>query len=395
MTSRDRPDWIVCLGGQDWWYHSHGYFGIQVMKRFSQRVPVLFVCSIGMRMPSLRRDKLFWTRVKRKLRSVSRMLQQVDPNFYVYSPLPLPLYQQRWGRALNTAILRAQLRAVYLRLGIRAPLVWVNTPTAWPVVAPFPKRGLVYQRTDDYAAYDFDNFNADYIRLIDEELLHKADFVLHVSDELHQEAKSKTTRSLLLPQGVDERFFDCSDPPPSDLDPIARPIIGYVGGMDRHKFDTPLVVQVVRSLPDCSFVFVGAPSPNVDALRDLPNAHFLGLKKHEEIPSYVHGFDVCMVPTAQTEWGMKCRPLKLMEYLAAGKPVVATPTPASTEFADSAFISDDAASWVDAIRRFTHPEAAATTPAASRLTPWNSLADRIWTDLLAANLVGIRSDPPS
>ena len=158
MQTYNRDNWIVCLGGQDWWYHSHADFGIQVMKQFSQRAPVLFVCSIGMRMPSFRRDALFWSRIKRKLKSVSRMLQRITPQLYVYSPLPLPLYQQRWGRALNSLILRTQLRAVYQRLRIHAPLVWVNTPTAWPVIASLSKRGLVYQRTDDYAAYDFDNW---------------------------------------------------------------------------------------------------------------------------------------------------------------------------------------------------------------------------------------------
>ena len=51
----DKRDWLVCFGGEDWWYHSHGHFDIQVMKQLSQRNRVLYVSSIGMRMPSLRR----------------------------------------------------------------------------------------------------------------------------------------------------------------------------------------------------------------------------------------------------------------------------------------------------------------------------------------------------
>jgi glycosyltransferase involved in cell wall biosynthesis len=391
MANRDVANWIVCLGGEDWWYHSHAHFDIQVMKRFAEKVRVLYVCSIGMRMPSLRRDALFWTRVNRKLKSVSRMLRRIKPQLYVYSPLPIPLYQHSFGRALNAVVLRTQLRAVYLRLGIRSPLVWVNTPTAWPVVAPLPKRALVYQRTDDYRAYDFPNFNADYVRSIDDELVRIGDIVLHVSDELHQEAQGITTRSVLLPQGVDERFFDCRAPQPLDLASIPRPIIGYIGGMDRHKFDTPLVVEVARALPTCSFVLVGAPNPNVDALRELPNVHFLGVKRHEEIPAYVHGFDVCMLPTARTDWGVKCRPLKLLEYLAAGKPIVATPTPASSSYADVAFIAGDVSSWVAAIQGIIHDEAGLPKPAlavANRLTTWNTLANELWAELEAAGLVG-------
>ncbi len=390
METPNRGNWIVCLGGEDWWYHSHAHFDIQIMKCLSEQIPVLYVCSIGMRMPSLRRDKLFLTRIKRKLKSVSRLLQRISPQLYVYSPLPIPLYQQRLGRAMNTLVLRTQLRAVYQRLGIKNPLVWVNTPTAWPVMEVLPRRGLVYQRTDDYAAYDFDNFNADYVRLIDDKLIRLADLVVHVSDELHREALKITTHSILLPQGVDETFFDFNGLPPADLRMIARPIIGYVGGMDRHKFDTLLVTQVARNLPDCSFVLVGPPDPNVDALRDLPNVHFLGVKRHGEIPAYVHSFDVCMLPTAQTEWGLKCRPLKLMEYLAAAKPVVATPTPASVSFAQAVYVAGDTSSWIDTIQRITEPESVDGAPAqlpAHRLKPWGALADKLLKQLRAANII--------
>lgn len=390
MESDKQKNWIVCLGGEDWWYHSHAHFDIQVMKSLSERISVLYVCSIGMRMPSIRRDKMFWFRIKRKLGSVSKVLQQVKPHFYVYSPLPLPFYQNQWGRALNTMVLRIQLFAVYKRLGISTPLVWVNTPTAWPVLKNRPRRGLVYQRTDDYAAYDFDNFNADYVRLVDDRLLRAADLVIHVSDELHHEASKITSRSLLLPQGVDERFFNFNGLPPADLSTIARPIIGYVGGMDSHKFDTPLVAEVIRELPDCSFVFVGTPHPNVDELHDLPNVHFLGVKSHDEIPAYVHNFDVCMLPTAQTEWGLKCRPIKLMEYLAAAKPVVATPTPASAGFAENVYIAGNASSWVEAIRRILAADKGAivsTLSPATQLKPWSVLADQIWRNLRDKKLI--------
>lgn len=360
------------------------------MKRLSVRVPVLYVNSIGMRMPSIRKDALFWKRIRRKLTSVARALQRVTPTLYAYSPLPLPLYQYNWGRALNAFILRAQLRVVYQRLGIRNPLVWVNTPTAWPVIATLPNRGVVYQRTDDYAAYDFENFNADYVREVDDELVRTANLILHVSEELHNQATIKTKHSLLLPQGVDEQFFAPISPPPEDLERIDKPIIGYVGGMDRHKFNTKLVAEVAQRLPDCSFVLVGMPNPNVESLHNLPNVYFLGVKRHDEIPAYVHGFDTCMLPTALTEWGLKCRPLKLMEYLAANKPVVATPTPASAQFSQTVFIADNAASWVEMIKLISSGKSSSATlpiPVNHRLTTWNAITDQLWARLQADSLL--------
>lgn len=390
MEEENNKNWIVCLGGEDWWYHSHAHFDIQVMKCLSERTPVLYVCSIGMRMPSLTKDKMFWTRVKRKLKSVSHTLQQITPQLYVFSPLPLPLYQSSIGRRLNAILLRLQLRMVYKRLGIKAPLIWVNTPTGWPVIESWPHCGLVYQRTDDYAAYDFDNFNADYIRKIDNQLLCEANLSIHVSDELHAQAQSVTPNSILVPQGVDNRFFNFQGPSPSDLDSLPGPVIGYVGGMDSHKFDTRLVAEVVRNLPDYSFALIGAPSPNVDELKDFPNVHFLGIKTHDEIPAYIHNFDICMLPTAQTEWGLKCRPLKLMEYLAASKPVVATPTPASAPFASTVKIGGDADAWVGAIKQITAEQTTALSNKVNDQLPlksWTSLADDLWHELLSKNVI--------
>ncbi|MEN8141423.1 MAG: glycosyltransferase [Thermodesulfobacteriota bacterium] len=361
-----------------------------MMKCLSKKMPVLYICSIGMRMPSLRRDTIFWTRIRRKLASVAHLLRQVDRQLHVYSPLPLPLYQSAWGRRLNSIILRLQLQAVYLRLGIKKPLVWINTPTAWPVIAPLPRRGLIYQRTDDYAAYDFDNFNSDYVRQVDNQLLGNADQVIHVSDELHQDAMKKGANSMLMPQGVDPRFFSHNGPMPDDLKTLPRPIIGYVGGMDHHKFDTPLVAEVARELPDYSIALIGPDNPNVAELHELANVHFLGSKSHAEIPAYTHNFDICLLPTAQSEWGLKCRPLKLMEYLAAGRPVVATPTPASSPFAEEIAIGADAQAWVSAITEILAQPSSHTHCAIGhnpKLQAWDDLAQKFYQQLQASKLI--------
>lgn len=383
-----RHNWIVCFGGEDWWYHSHAHFDIQVMKQLSERTSILYVCSIGMRMPSIRKDAMFWKRINRKLRSVSRALKEVKPTLYVYSPLPIPLYQQNWGRTLNAVVLRTQLRIIYSKLGINNPLVWINTPTAWPVIKPMKNSGLIYQRTDDYAAYDFDNFNSEYVRSIDNELLTESDLILHVSEELQNEASKLTNRSMLLPQGVDNRFFDHNQFAPEDTKNIKRPIIGYIGGMDRHKFNTKLVSEVAAQLPECSFVLIGIPNPNVEILNNQSNVYFLGVKNHDEIPAYVNSFDMCMLPTAQTEWGLKCRPLKLMEYLASSKPVLATPTPASKEFSQHVFISDEPVAWVNEIKRFQKLGENMQKPEAQslNLTTWSDIANIIWDRMSENNL---------
>jgi glycosyltransferase involved in cell wall biosynthesis len=385
----DRPHagrpWIVCIGGEDWWYHSHAHFDIQVMKRMSARSPVLYVCSIGMRMPSLRRDAQFWNRIRNKLTSVSHALRRVQPDLWVYSPLPLPLYQHPWGRAANQAILGVQMRAAFKRLGIRKPLFWINTPTGWPVVRGFGRRGLVYQRTDEYAEYTFDNFNHDYVRAIDHELLQASDLVVHVDQAMHARARWQVRSALLLEQGVDERLFENRKPahPPDDMPPVRGPVIGYIGNLEPHKFDAELVRATAAQLPDCCFVIIGPYHQNADVLRGLPNVHFLGSKSHDSVLDYVKWFDVCMLPTARTQWGLHCKPIKLMEYLAADRPVVATRTPAAAQFQDSVHIADRPDDWVRAIHEILRKGNRTAGPARDRVArcTWNRQVEQIWSAL--------------
>ncbi len=386
----ERRDWVVCLGGEDWWYHTHAHFDIQVMKRLAHRCRVLYVCSTGMRMPSLSRDAMFWTRIRSKLVSFTKALRRVREGFYVYSPLTVPAYHYPQCRAINRALLAGQFALVFSRLDIQRPLFWVNTPTTWPAATRFARRGVVYQRTDDYAEYDFDNLDADYVRGLDRGLLASADLVLHVSEELHASASKVTRSAMLLEQGVDERFLERPAPMrvPLDLADVPRPVVGYVGTMESYKFDAALVGSAAKALPDHSFVLVGPPHATAGSLRALSNVHFLGAKTHDEIPDYVRAFDVCMLPTARTEWGMRARPLKLMEYLMAGRPVIATRTPASQDFADVLTIADEPEQWARLIPQLMIPSPQRTEAGLTRVRDcsWARQVERIWEALRVRGL---------
>src|SRR5262245_25788746 len=118
-------DSVVCFAGVDWWYHNRGHYDMQMMRLFSRYVPILFVNSIGMRMPPLSEGSVVFTRVRRKLRSIRRGIVQVQKGFHVYSPLYAP---GRIGRMLSTPLLRWQIQTAMRRLGFRRPLIWVAVP---------------------------------------------------------------------------------------------------------------------------------------------------------------------------------------------------------------------------------------------------------------------------
>jgi hypothetical protein len=87
MSPRPEPrpfDGIVCMGGQDWWYHNRGHFDTQILRRLARRWPVLFVNSIAVRMPSVTGDKMFVERIQRKLKSLARGVVNVENKFWVF-----------------------------------------------------------------------------------------------------------------------------------------------------------------------------------------------------------------------------------------------------------------------------------------------------------------------
>ena len=119
-SGHDGPGWI-CFSAQDWWYHNRAHSDFQLMRRVAQRRPVLFVNSIGMRMPVPGRSTQFTRRILRKARSVLRFLRQPlpdTPGFHVLTPVILPFYGSSTLRAVNAWLVREQVRLVAKRLGI-------------------------------------------------------------------------------------------------------------------------------------------------------------------------------------------------------------------------------------------------------------------------------------
>ncbi|MDP3685374.1 MAG: glycosyltransferase, partial [bacterium] len=121
---------------------------------------------------------------------------------------------------------------------------------------------------------------------------------------------------------------------PQDIAHIPHPRIGTVGALDAYKVDIELLEAIAREHPDWHLVLVGpvdysetGDAENVRKLGQLPNVHFLGPKPREEVPAYVHAFDVAIIPYRESPYNAASFPLKFWEFLATGKPVVASGLP--------------------------------------------------------------------
>lgn len=341
-------DGVICFGDSDWWYHNRGHYDMRMMYELNQRVPVLYVNSIGVRMPSVKEGSVFLKRILRKLRSMGRGFVPVREDFGVFSPVTLP---GGMGGFLLDALLAFQVRRAARKMGICRPLVWVACPAAARAAERVRRVGLVYQRTDAYEKYP----GADREAVIrwDRHMKEQADLTLFCSTLLFEAEKEHCRNARLIDHGVNFELFaaagSASHPEPADMKSLPRPRVGFVGSIDDHTFDVELFLEVAGRLPEYCFVLVGGCSLPDDWC-GLPNVVLLGKRPHEQVPDYMGACNVLIMPWLQNEWIRACNPVKLKEYLAVGKPVVSRPFHELRRYDGAAAVAEDAASFAAAIR---------------------------------------------
>lgn len=185
-------------------------------------------------------------------------------------------------------------------------------------------------------------------------IIAKADVVIANSLYLCNYAKKFNANSFYIGQGCDvESFIMNSNPVPQDVANIKRPVIGYCGNLTASRLDIALLENIATQRPHWNFVLVG-PQDNFfknSVLNKMNNVLFTGSKPAAELPAYVHHFDVCLNPQQINQMTIGNYPRKIDEYLAAGKPVVATATVTMEEFKNHAYLCYNAQEYVIAIEK--------------------------------------------
>jgi len=196
----------------------------------------------------------------------------------------------------------------------------------------------VYHVVDEYSGYGHPS-KTEQQRPDPKEIkmLGAADTVVVVTPTLFATKSPHNTNTHILPNAVDFDAYANSDLPiPDDIADLDGPIVGY-SGLVAARLDLGLLTHAAKVKPDWNFVFVGAVNSNhceteLQALVELPNVHLLGNKDVDEVPAYVARFDVCIIPYVVNLRAQHASPLKLYEYAAASKPIVATDFAAAKAF---------------------------------------------------------------
>jgi len=287
---------------------------------------------------------------------------------------------------VERSALQARLIAEFLAAEqVTEYVLWVYTPMALQFTHQLAPRAVIYDCMDELAA--FAGAPAELVSL-EQRLFTAADVVFTGGQTLYEAKKAKHPNVHAFPSSVDVSHFARArriSAEPADQAALPRPRIGFFGVID-ERMDYDLLRGVAAARPAWQLVMIG-PTAKIDpaTLPAAPNIHYLGGKSYAQLPEYIAGWDVAMLPFARNEATRFISPTKTPEYLAAGLPVV------STSIRDVvrpygelglAFVADSVEDFVSAIAAALACDRASHVAAADRLLAnmsWDRTWDAMWT----------------
>ncbi len=256
------------------------------------------------------RPYLFWEQPDRNVFSVQ--LNAGDPD--------LSICKSR-GSDEQVARILASLEALCRDCAIDAAISFVDLPFWRRIAMALPNTLLVYDCMDHHAGFE-DNDP----EMLDEEqhLIADADLVLTSSLGL-SEILGRQRETVLIRNACDVEHFSR---PGGEIRRLSeRPVVGYFGAI-AHWYDIALLVKAARAYPDWQFVLIGSTyGCDTTEAQAQSNVTFLNEMPYALLPRYLYGFDLCIIPFLINDLTLNTNPVKLYEYLVAGKPVVATAMP--------------------------------------------------------------------
>ena len=316
---------------------------------------ILYVESLGLRRPTLKKTDLL--RILRRFAKALIPLRRVRKNIWVFSPLVLPFHNRRLCRWLNDKMLLIFLRLMIALLRVRRPIIWTYNPLTAELANSLPHSLLIYHMVDDLTAAP--HMPAATIRAAQQDIFRLADLIFPTSRRLQSVcSESHPDKTHYFPNVADFDHFSRATrpgPTPFDLEPIPRPRIGFVGAISDYKVDFDLIAAVARAKPDWQWILIGPigqgqPKTSISQL-GLPNIHLLGPKEYQDLPDYLRAFDVATLPCPINDYTRSMFPMTFFEYLAAGKPVVATNLDALQEYFHLASLCCTCEEFIQAIEQ--------------------------------------------
>jgi glycosyltransferase involved in cell wall biosynthesis len=337
-------DFGVVYFGNDW-FAENRTSSHHIAERLAQRTRVLYVDSPGLRAPKASGRDM--RKLVRKMVQAFERPRQVGPKLWHVSMPQVPFRRFSFVRSLNRISGRLLVNRALRRLGFDRTISWFAVPHPGILAGAFGESLVVYYCIDDYAALP--DVDAAAVAQMDADLMRRADQVFVASARLLASKRWLNASAAHAPHGVDVALFraasDPSLPVPEGARTLKRPIIGFYGLIEAW-IDLDLIAFLATERPNWTFLMIGRLAVDPGPLTALRNVIFTGPKPYATLPQWAKAFDVAIIPYRPTRQVVNSNPLKLREYLATGKPVVAVSAPEIDQFADCVRIATTPAAFL-------------------------------------------------
>jgi UDP-galactopyranose mutase len=263
----------------------------------------------------------------------------------------LPDFQAFGFRPEQEPVLEKLLASALAAAEVKEFVAWLYTPMALHLALALEPKAIVYDCMDELSAF---LHAPPELLAMERELLVHADTVFTGGQSLYRAKRDRHADVHCFPSSVDVRHFARARtvPDSSHQRDLPHPRLGFFGVID-ERMDLDVVQALAAAHPDWQIVLVG-PVVKIDpaTLPTAENVHYLGQRPYSELPAFLAGWDVCLMPFAMGPATRFISPTKVLEYMAADRPIVTTPIADVVDpFGEIVYVGHDAASFVAACER--------------------------------------------
>jgi glycosyltransferase involved in cell wall biosynthesis len=365
-----------------------------IFRHIAKNHRVLWVNTIGMRNPTftLTDFRKILIKVGKMLRLRREQSQRTETvgHLRVCQPIMLPFSGLGLVRKFNAWSVTRKVGAALRAMHLQDPIIVSTVPNAAEYPKILMRHRVVYYCVDDFSLWP--GLDAKRVSDMERRLVEHSGIIIAVSDALAGKFSDSGKKVKILTHGVDlEHFAASTDSEHTMLKSIPAPRVGFFGLID-GRFDGSLVDALAVQMPDLSFIFAGPIDASAGVLPIRRNLHFVGPIPYAELPAFIAGMMVLILPYKTNGLADMLSPLKLKEYLATRKPVVSAPIAAVRDWSEFLSAPRSPIEWRAVLRTILDSKSVEQiTKASERLAAesWSRKAE----DLLALCRCVERSSP--
>jgi len=336
------------------------------------------------------------------------VLRCIHESLFVLQPHVLPGGKTNsWISRMNDPIIIDHISDLLHDQNLSRPVLISNTPFADGIARHPLWRMVVYDVIDDFISTSWAPPDA---AARERRLFSAAQTVFTGTYSLSEKKRGMHPEIEYIPCGVETDHFSKANltdiPLPEDIRSIPRPILGYFGALN-ERIDADLIVHLANAMPHASIVLIGpimadfglsdfeprwasvfnsTDQPGFRMKPMPPNIHVLGIRSYRDLPSYLKAFDLCLMPYVINDVTRDIHPVKILEYLVSGRPVVSTAVPDVERFytglTDIARSHEEFCTLVRKNLESDTPAAAQARIAFARSKSWEDMSDRMLANIL-------------